>query len=379
MPVPDDLDVAFKPDNVLAQAFQDLTVNKTITQAQYQKILSQQTSKIMQENNLRAVGIGGQGSFSPNLNAYSAGDELNASHYQRQEELKKELAGKSVLNPTADKGIYSASTFDTSGNLVDSSTGKTNDPAAKGRLAGYDPNATGTQKIFYDAQGKKINPSQLSSTKTGQDFAAAGYDIGFGPGMIGPGIKADTTERDARISASERSQRVESPTQKEVSSTPVTPSSFSTITPVATTLPPPPVKTAPIDTILFDNDSVPIEIMTDLIFENIGGQELINIARNDTVNGQTVIYQPIKNLTAIQQQYNPNNIVSLQATSDKYFQNFSVKFDNKVPTIGTGPGGAHVYIDPETGELVVEAVNMAEDEQIEVEITISGTIYEADI
>jgi len=140
-----------------------------------------------------------------------------------------------------------------------------------------------------------------------------------------------------------------------------------------------PVLTAPIDTILFNDDSVPIEIMADLIFENIGGQELINIARNDTVNGQTILYQPIKNLTAVQQQYNPNNIVSLQATSDKYFQNFSIKFDEKVPTTGTGPGGAHVYIDPETGELVVEAINMSEDEQIEVEITISGTIYEAEI
>jgi hypothetical protein len=140
-----------------------------------------------------------------------------------------------------------------------------------------------------------------------------------------------------------------------------------------------PVLTAPIDTILFNDDSVPVEIMADLIFENIGGQELINIARNDTVNGQTILYQPIKNLTAVQQQYNPNNIVSLQATSDKYFQNFSIKFDEKVPTTGTGPGGSHVYIDPETGELVVEAINMSEDEQIEVEITISGTIYEADI
>jgi hypothetical protein len=140
-----------------------------------------------------------------------------------------------------------------------------------------------------------------------------------------------------------------------------------------------PVLTAPIDTILFNDDSVPIEIMADLIFENIGGQELINIARNDTVNGQTILYQPIKNLTAVQQQYNPNNIVSLQATSDKYFQNFSIKFDEKVPTTGTGPGGSHVYIDPETGELVVEAINMSEDEQIEVEITISGTIYEAEI
>ena len=48
------------------------------------------------------------------------------------------------------------------------------------------------------------------------------------------------------------------------------------------------------DIILFNEDAVPVELMTDLIFENIGGQELINISRHDTVNGQTVIYQPIK-------------------------------------------------------------------------------------
>ena len=57
-----------------------------------------------------------------------------------------------------------------------------------------------------------------------------------------------------------------------------------------------PVLTAPIDTILLNDETTPIEVLADLIFENIGGQELINIARNDTVNGQKVIYQPIKNL-----------------------------------------------------------------------------------
>jgi hypothetical protein len=88
-----------------------------------------------------------------------------------------------------------------------------------------------------------------------------------------------------------------------------------------------PVRTAPIDTVLFNDDTVPIEIMADLIFENIGGQELIDIARNDIVNGQEVSYQPIKNLSSIQQQYNPNNIVSLQATADKYFNNFAIKLE----------------------------------------------------
>lgn len=139
------------------------------------------------------------------------------------------------------------------------------------------------------------------------------------------------------------------------------------------------VKPATKDIILFNDEKVPIDIMTDLIFENIGGQELINIARSDTVNGQNIIYQPIKNLARIQQEYNPNNIIALQSTSDKYFQNFAIKLNNKIPNIGNGPGGANVYIDPENGDLVIETVNLEEDEQVEAQITTSGTIYEAEL
>ena len=157
--------------------------------------------------------------------------------------------------------------------------------------------------------------------------------------------------------------------------TPPTP----TIAPVVSTPPPAPAKTASIDTVLFNSDLVPIEIMTDLIFENIGGQELINIVRNDIINGQKISYSPIKNLTSIQQQYNPNNIVSLQATSNKYFANFSIKFDEKVPSVGNGPNGKNVYIEEETGDLIIETINTNTDEQVDIQIVISGTIYEADI
>ena len=142
--------------------------------------------------------------------------------------------------------------------------------------------------------------------------------------------------------------------------------------------PPPPPKTAPIDTILFDEEAVPIEIMSDMIFEDIGGHEIINIARNDTINGQTVTYQPIKNLSSIQQQYNPNNVLALQNTSDKYFQNFSIKLDTKLPEEGSGPDAAYIYIEDATGDLIIELINLEPDEQIEVEISLSGTIYEAE-
>ena len=157
-----------------------------------------------------------------------------------------------------------------------------------------------------------------------------------------------------------------------------TPATPATIAAIVVAPPPPPVKTAPIDTVLFDDEAVDIDVMTDLIFENIGGHELINIARNDIVNGQQVSYQPIKNLSSIQQQYNPNNILSLQSTSDKYFANFAIKLENKVPDLGTGPNGAYVYLDSDTGDMVVEAINLETDEQIQIEITTSGTIYEAE-
>jgi hypothetical protein len=139
-------------------------------------------------------------------------------------------------------------------------------------------------------------------------------------------------------------------------------------------------KTAPIDTILFNNDDMPIELMFDLIFEDIGGQELINIARNDTINGQNIIYQPIKNLSQIQRQYNPNNILSLQDTMDKYFQNFPIIFEDKIPEVGNGPNGSFIYIDPNNGDLVLEVINFQEDEQLQVDIVTSGTIlYEENL
>jgi hypothetical protein len=174
---------------------------------------------------------------------------------------------------------------------------------------------------------------------------------------------------------------VGSTTTTTTSSTPTpTPATPATVSPaVVAAVVAPPVKTAPIDTVLFNDDQVPIEVMSDLIFEDIGGHELINIARNDIINGQDISYQPIKNLTSVQQQYNPNNILSVQSTSDKYFSNFAIKLENKVPNVGNGPFGSNVYLDTANGSLVVEAINLEADEQIEIEITLSGTIYEADL
>ena len=140
----------------------------------------------------------------------------------------------------------------------------------------------------------------------------------------------------------------------------------------------PPVKTATLDIILFDEENIPTDGMFDQIFENIGGQELISITRSDIVNGQKISYQPIKNLSAIQQRYNPNNILSLQQTADKFFAGFSIKLEDKIPEDGNGTNGENVYLNA-TGDLVIEFINVNPDEQVETQISLSGTIYEADL
>ena len=142
--------------------------------------------------------------------------------------------------------------------------------------------------------------------------------------------------------------------------------------------PPPPVKTAPIDTILFGDETVDERIVIDLLFENIGGQEILSVARYDTVNGQEVEYQPIQNLNIIQQTYNPNNILKLQKTADKIFANFSIKLDDKIPFVGNGPNGENVYLDS-NGSIVIDLINIEADEQVEIQIVQGGTIYEVGI
>jgi murein DD-endopeptidase MepM/ murein hydrolase activator NlpD len=183
-----------------------------------------------------------------------------------------------------------------------------------------------------------------------------------------------TTETDTTtLTTSTIESSGESTSYSSINSVPYTPTAAA----VVVSPPPPPTKTAPIDTVLFNDDSMSIEIMTDLIFEDIGGHELINIARNDIVNGQRISYTPIKNLGLIQQRYNPNNILNLQLTSEKYFNNFSIKLEEKVPKEGNGIDGSNIYFDETTGDLIIETVNMNPDEQLEVQISTNGTIYEA--
>jgi len=155
------------------------------------------------------------------------------------------------------------------------------------------------------------------------------------------------------------------------------------------------IKIATPDLIIFGEELYAYETMTDLIFEDIGGYELSTISRHDLVNGQTVNYSPIKNLQDLYLQYNPNNIVRLQS-SDSYFKSLSFSIFDRLPECGTGytispplsnpqeqdktkwtktPNCKSVYVDPITGDLVINLINTMNDEQLEVQVLTSGDVF----
>lgn len=136
------------------------------------------------------------------------------------------------------------------------------------------------------------------------------------------------------------------------------------------------VKVAPSDIIVFDQDNVPSPIIADISFEDMFGQELISLLRSDTVNGQSFTYQPTKILSSLFVQYGIESLLSLQNTSEAYFNNFPIKLSDYLPDVGTGPNGESVYIDQETGNLIINVVNLPSDYRVEVEIVNSGNVLD---
>jgi hypothetical protein len=152
------------------------------------------------------------------------------------------------------------------------------------------------------------------------------------------------------------------------------------------------IKVATPDLIIENIADIPLEIMTALIFENIGGQEILTIARHDLVNGQRVSYSPIRNLGTIQNRFNSQNIISISNSISSLFERYTIKLEERLPlpglnsagdfvlNLGTGPNGESFYYDEVANSVVINVRNIANDEQVEVQIMTTlkefdGTMY----
>jgi hypothetical protein len=139
------------------------------------------------------------------------------------------------------------------------------------------------------------------------------------------------------------------------------------------------VKAATPDIVLFDEAALPVDAMSHLIFENIGGHEIINMLRYDTVDGKNVDYELVGNTKSISKAFSPSNMISSTGTLQEYFKNFSIRLDiHQIET--SQPNYENItYIDRITspGSLVLEVTNMEVNEQIELQVLTSGEYLSA--
>jgi hypothetical protein len=108
--------------------------------------------------------------------------------------------------------------------------------------------------------------------------------------------------------------------------------------------------------------------MTNAIFEDISGNELINTQnQNFLVNTSD---SNILNINNIVQEYSSQALFNSSNAYLNYFSKFEINLLNKIPKIGNGNSGNNVYFSNKT--IYLEFVNLASDEEIEIEF-ISAT------
>lgn len=121
---------------------------------------------------------------------------------------------------------------------------------------------------------------------------------------------------------------------------------------------------------------VDVEAAAQLSFENLAARELVQIVRNDLVRGQNVSYRPVKNLARLATDYRSDSLVFLQNSSKALFDSYAINLNTYLPLEGTGPGGAAIYIDSETRDLVIDLINVDSDYLVEVEVLTAGQVFD---
>jgi hypothetical protein len=136
-----------------------------------------------------------------------------------------------------------------------------------------------------------------------------------------------------------------------------------------------PVKHAAPGDVLIDVDDLPVDLIAKLTLEKIGGLELISLVRHDTVNGQNIVYRPVRNVSQIAIDYNPQNMIKMPDSADSYFKNFAIKLETHIQQTTNELPPLVAYIDSATGNVIIDLVNLKADYEIEVQMVSSGKVF----
>lgn len=125
----------------------------------------------------------------------------------------------------------------------------------------------------------------------------------------------------------------------------------------------------------YNEAALPQQMISDMLFADVGGQELLLVSRWDTIDGQSVSYSLVTDLSQTAQQFNSSGILTANEGSMAYFRQFSIDVVNRMSEINslndTTPG---ISLNV-NGDLVIDFDFIGVNESVEVEIVNSGTVY----
>jgi hypothetical protein len=113
------------------------------------------------------------------------------------------------------------------------------------------------------------------------------------------------------------------------------------------------------------------EDLENSILQNIGGHEIISLARRDLIDGKNINYSLVSGLKKLFQEYNPKTIISIQNGTPLYFNAFGIKFDLHLPSpqilnrIVPGLNNP-VYLD-ENNNIIIYVTNIKDSYDVEVQ------------
>ena len=125
------------------------------------------------------------------------------------------------------------------------------------------------------------------------------------------------------------------------------------------------VRTPNAGVVNYNEQSVPMEMITSILFEEIGGAELVNIMRHDTIGGVAIDYSLVGNISEINEMFNSNNIISGFEARGTYLNQFPIDIWQRLDTVEIN----------DEGDLVIDLNSVESGEEVEVQILIDGIIY----
>lgn len=129
--------------------------------------------------------------------------------------------------------------------------------------------------------------------------------------------------------------------------------------------------------LFIESEKASEDFMTNMIFEEIGGNELIDTQNyNFLVNPEK---SNISNISTILEVTSPKSLFKSSNIYDATFNQFEIELANRIPSVGNDFNNGNVYFSTSLKSIIIEFVNLADDEEIEVQfvstsLPISDTI-----